>query len=183
MWTAARLVLTHHALGPLRSGHAARPWLAWLAPVALFLTLRALRAAAEALLWLLPPLWGAPSPVGLFALFLPLNALATVPLFRWPGPLPAPILAAATVQAVAYLQYLSAVNVAVLGRALGLWVGVPNVPVILWIAGEAAAALSVLAARPEYRLRLHRHFAYTLPLATLPQVALVGAAALLWWWF
>jgi hypothetical protein len=164
-------------LDALRSGHAARPWLTWLVPVALFLLLRAVRFAAEAhcmcAVWL-----PAPSPVGLLTLLL-LNALATVPLFRWPGRLPVPVLAAATLQAVVYLQYLSVVNVAVLGRVVGIWVGVPNVAVLLWIVAEAAVALPNAATWPNYRLCLYRHYAYTLPIGTLLQVALVGGTTLL----
>jgi hypothetical protein len=171
------LRLLTQSLAPLLSGHAARPWLSWILPVALFLALYTMCSAVE-LLCVCAPWWPAPTPVGLFTLLL-VNALATVPLFRWPGPLPSSVLCVVTLQAATYLQYLSTVNVFVLGRAVGLWVGVPNVAVLVWIATEATAALPNPAALPDYRLRLFGHYAYTLPVVTLPQVALVGCTTLL----
>lgn len=148
---------------------AARPWVPWLAPLAVALVLAVLRLTLAVLCWSLPI---QPSLPGLLTLTAA-SAMYTAPLFHWPAHIPGPVLTVCTLHAAFFTQYVSVFNVALLGPAAGIALGFLNIPLLAWIIAEFA---EVGGGR---RMTLFRLYASWLPLFLVPQISLLVAVSLL----
>lgn len=156
-------------LGGLRSHVAARPWLPWFAPLVLTAVTLTLRVCLSVLAWTLPV---EPTLPGLLTLTFA-SALYTAPLFHWPARIPLPVLMICLLHAVFFTQYVAVFNVSALGLAPAMALAAVNLPLMAWIAGNAAVDRCVGADDWGVRAEVYRLYSVWLPLCLVPQVTLI----------